>query len=215
MTVEMCRDYHICGNKFDDPEKCQEELARRLIYEIHNGYVSKISVVAGDWLNQTTRDDGHQQWMIQLAQCAKKATSHPWVKTRDALKAYNLRVRRENQIDMFTDELRRIDNGTLRAAVEEHNIEILPIYIGKYTIGNNTLTREDLLDLVQTHIFDRCDDDRRGDYYDEWDDGQGDYDAGDNVDGDYDEWDDGQGEDNGQEDIPTGTNYHKDEDDHW
>jgi hypothetical protein len=35
----MCAEYHVCNGEFTDPQECEEELARRLTYELHYGYV--------------------------------------------------------------------------------------------------------------------------------------------------------------------------------
>jgi hypothetical protein len=201
---DMCRDYHICDSRdLTDPDKCQEELARRLIYEMHNGYVSKTAILAGNWLNDTSRDDGHQTWMVKLAKCAKHSTSHPWLKTRDALKAYNFQLRKEAELDELGELLTRVNTPTLREALDARDVGVLgyPFYPTRF----KTLTDADILDFVQMRLADI----HQYDHDDGYDDGHDDeyeehHDDDEHHDGDY-QYDD---------DYQVNDDEHQEEDEH-
>lgn len=78
---EMCRVYHIHSDvKKMTPEMAQEELARRLLFEITFDIIPPAVVFNGEWLDQRLRNFGHSERMRRLWTKAKRAElRYTWI----------------------------------------------------------------------------------------------------------------------------------------
>jgi len=81
LKAQLCKHYHMHSDvKKMTPELAQEELARRLIFEISFDLIPIEYVLEGKWLDRRLRNIGHTERMRRLWTKAKRSPiQYSWI----------------------------------------------------------------------------------------------------------------------------------------